>query len=80
MNDLINFADIDGDGVIDYLEFVSLMMNLNFEERNERIARGDGEEPGSPGNQTETRANGTTTESPTYYKKKKEKPAPLQRR
>lgn len=32
VNDLISVADTDGDGVINYLEFVSLMMNLNNSE------------------------------------------------
>ena len=66
VNDLIQFADIDGDGVIDYLEFVSLMMNLNFDERNERSARMISS--GSEASLGSQRANGTRS-SPGREKK-----------
>ena len=76
---MIQFADIDGDGVIDYLEFVSLMMNLNFEERNE-TARIRVSHPSTPGSETSVgslRANGART-NPGNKKDKKQQV--LQRR
>ena len=81
VNDLIQFADIDGDGVIDYLEFVSLMMNLNFDERNAQSAPQHQSRPSTPGSETSSgsrRPNGVGS-SPPEMREKKKQPA-MQRR